>query len=176
MNKFRVNPPCPRHPLPKGQVADPTNIISGEEFPKEWAKRQAKLQKISAEVVRKFNLETTTAAAAATSSGAEACATSTAPNRALVKKSVVKTKSSSSNPSLQIPQPPPIMSSTTSTTTTKSSTLVHLAMCQRTMGFKIPSGTSATGSTLTSSSEKDDYWMRQKIKFSQRGLQCYLRI
>ena len=43
MKKFALNPPCPRAPLAPGQVADPTSIKSGEDFPEEWAKRQAKL-------------------------------------------------------------------------------------------------------------------------------------
>ena len=54
MKKFAVNPPCPRPPLAAGQRADPTNIKRGEDFPKEWAKRQAKLQKGVVEAVRKF--------------------------------------------------------------------------------------------------------------------------
>ena len=37
MKKFAVNPPCPRPPLAPGQVADPSSIRRGEEFP-EWAK------------------------------------------------------------------------------------------------------------------------------------------
>ena len=33
MKKFAVNPPCPRPPLAPGQVADPSSIRRGEEFP-----------------------------------------------------------------------------------------------------------------------------------------------
>ena len=42
MKKFAVHPPCPRPPLAPGQEADPTSMRRGEDFPKEWAKRQAK--------------------------------------------------------------------------------------------------------------------------------------
>src|SRR3954468_17441963 len=45
MKKFSVHPPCPRPPLAPGQVADPSSIRQGEDFPQEWAKRQRKLQK-----------------------------------------------------------------------------------------------------------------------------------
>ena len=45
MKKFAVHPPCPRPPLAQRKVADPSSIRRGEEFPKEWAKRQAKLPK-----------------------------------------------------------------------------------------------------------------------------------
>ena len=47
MKKFAVNPPCPRPPLAAGQVADPSSVRRSEEFPKEWAKRQAKLAKVA---------------------------------------------------------------------------------------------------------------------------------
>ena len=52
MKKFVLNPPCPRAPLAPGQVADPTSIKRGEDFPKEWAKRQAKLARQAKEAVR----------------------------------------------------------------------------------------------------------------------------
>ena len=65
MRKFAVNPPCQRPPLAPGQEADPTSVRRGEGFPKEWAKRQAKLQRQAKEAVRKFNEDS--AAAAATS-------------------------------------------------------------------------------------------------------------
>ena len=55
MKKFVVNPPCPRAPLAPGQVADPTSIKRGEDFPEEWARRQAKLARQAKEAVRKFN-------------------------------------------------------------------------------------------------------------------------
>ena len=47
MKKFAVHPPCPRPPLAPGQEADLTSIKRGEDFPKEWDKRQAKLAKIA---------------------------------------------------------------------------------------------------------------------------------
>jgi hypothetical protein len=140
MKKFVVNPPCPRPPLAAGQQADPTSIKRGEEFPKEWAKRQAKLQKIVAEAVRKFNEDTQTTAA-------EASASRAAPKKAILKKSTVKTKSSSSmpswpssstaKPSEHIPQatssravPTPSIAAKSSAAATKSSTPMHLATCQ----------------------------------------------
>ena len=55
MKKFALNPPCPRPPLAPGQEADPTSLKCGEDYPDEWAKRQAKLAKIAKEAVRKFN-------------------------------------------------------------------------------------------------------------------------
>ena len=45
MKKFALNPPCPRPPLAPGQIADPTNLKRGEDYPDEWAKCQAKLAK-----------------------------------------------------------------------------------------------------------------------------------
>src|SRR6266536_4057084 len=53
MKKFAVHPPCPRPPLDPGQVVDPSSIRRGEDFPKEWAKRQAKLAKMAKEAVKK---------------------------------------------------------------------------------------------------------------------------
>src|SRR3954467_3263463 len=55
MKKFAVNPPCPRPPSAPSQVADPSSIRTCEEFPKEWAKRQVKLAKMSKVAVKKFN-------------------------------------------------------------------------------------------------------------------------
>ena len=55
MKKFALNPPCPRPPLAPGQIADPTSLKRGEDYPDEWAKRQAKLAKQAKEAVRKFN-------------------------------------------------------------------------------------------------------------------------
>src|SRR3954470_2064865 len=55
MKKFALNPPCPRLPLAPGQVADPTSVKRGEDFPEEWARRQAKLARQAKEAVRKFN-------------------------------------------------------------------------------------------------------------------------
>ena len=43
MKKFALNPPCPRLPLAPGQEVDPTSLKRGEDYPDEWAKRQAKL-------------------------------------------------------------------------------------------------------------------------------------
>ena len=63
MKKFAVHPPCPRPPLAPGQVADPSSIRRCEEFPKEWAKRQAKLAKMAKEAVKKFNEDSAAAAA-----------------------------------------------------------------------------------------------------------------
>ena len=61
--KFALNPPCPRAPLAPGQEADPTSIKRGEDFPQEWAKRQAKLARQAKEAVRKFNEDSAAAAA-----------------------------------------------------------------------------------------------------------------
>src|SRR3954464_9299825 len=55
MKKFTPNPPCPRAPLAPGQEAGPTSIKRGEDFPEEWAKRQAKLARQAREPVRIFN-------------------------------------------------------------------------------------------------------------------------
>src|SRR5215216_7922076 len=60
MKKIAIHPPCPRHPLAPGQVADPSSIRRGEEFPKEWAKHQAKLAKMAKEAVKKFNEDSAT--------------------------------------------------------------------------------------------------------------------
>ena len=77
-----------------GQVADPSSIKRGEEFPKEWAKRQAKLAKMAKDVVRKFNEDSTVAAAAAT---VEASARK--PKKAMAKKPAHKPSASTSMPS-----------------------------------------------------------------------------
>src|SRR3954464_4350723 len=63
MKKFALNPPCPRVPLARGQVADPTSVKRGEDFPEEWARRQAKLARQAREAVRKFNEDSAAAAA-----------------------------------------------------------------------------------------------------------------
>ena len=63
MKKFALNPPCPRAPLAPGQEADPTSIKHGEDFPEEWAKRQAKLARQAKEAVRKFNEDSASATA-----------------------------------------------------------------------------------------------------------------
>src|SRR3954466_14226776 len=89
MKKFAVNPPCRRPPLAPGQVADPSSIRRGEEFPKEWAKRQRKLQKQAQEAVRKFNEES---AAAATEVSAK-------PRKSMMKKPARKPSASPFMPS-----------------------------------------------------------------------------
>ena len=63
MKKFALNPPCPRLPLAPGQVADPTIVKRGEDFPEEWARRQAKLARQAKEAVRKFNEDSAAATA-----------------------------------------------------------------------------------------------------------------
>src|SRR5512141_3401358 len=63
MKKFALNPPCPRAPLAPGQKADPTSIKRGEDFPEEWAKRQAKLARQAKEAVKKFNEDSAAATA-----------------------------------------------------------------------------------------------------------------
>ena len=65
MKKFALNPPCPRAPLAPRQVADPTSLKHGEDYPDEWAKRQAKLARQAREAVRKFNEDSAAAAAEA---------------------------------------------------------------------------------------------------------------
>src|SRR3954463_476655 len=90
MKKFAVNPPCQRPPLAPGQVANPTSIKRGEEFPKEWAKRQAKLARQAREAVRKFNEES--AVAAATEASAK-------PRKSMMKKPARKTSASTLMPS-----------------------------------------------------------------------------
>ena len=90
MKKFAVNHPCPRPPLAPGQEANPTSIRRGEEFPKEWTKRQAKLAKMAKEAVKKFNEDSAAAAAEASASK---------PKKAMSKKPAVKTSSSAAMPS-----------------------------------------------------------------------------
>ena len=68
MKKFALKPPCSRPPLAPGQVANPTSIKHGENFPKEWAKRQAKFAKMAKEAVKKFNEDSAAAAAEASTS------------------------------------------------------------------------------------------------------------
>ena len=92
MKKFAVHPPCPRPPLAPGQVDDPSSIRRGEEFPKEWAKRQAKLAKMAKEAVKKFNEDSDVAAATAESSASK-------PKKAMPKNPAHKLGTSSSMPS-----------------------------------------------------------------------------
>src|SRR3954465_9737795 len=166
MKKFAVNPPCQRPPLAPGQVADPSSIRRGEEFPREWAKRQRKLQKQAKEAVRKFNEES--AAAAATEASAK-------PRKSMMKKPARKPSASPSMPSRpsssaapsrpessksskKIPHaaPAPPTSSAPPTKSsaipTKSSAPVHLASCQRTTGISIASSVSANSSAAPKSS------------------------
>src|SRR4051812_38872574 len=159
MRKFAVNPPCRRPPLAPGQVADPSSIRRGEEFPKEWAKRQRKLQKQAQEAVRKFNEES--AAAAATEVSAK-------PRKSMMKKPARKPSASPSMPSRpsssaapsrpeaskssqQIPHTAPAPSKF-SARPSKSSAPVHLATCQRTTGISIATGVSASSSAAPKSS------------------------
>src|SRR3954467_8804815 len=91
MKNFALNPPCPRAPLAPGQVADPTSVKRGEDFPEEWAKRQAKLARQAREAVRKFN-EDSAAVAAATEASVK-------PKKAMLKKPARKPSASTSLPS-----------------------------------------------------------------------------
>src|SRR3954467_719676 len=152
MKKFAVNPPCQRPPLAPGQVADPSSIRRGEEFPQEWAKRQRKLQKQAKEAVRKFNEES--AAAAATEASAK-------PRKSMMKKPARKPSTSPSMPSRPsssaAPSRPESSKSSmqiphTAPAPTKSSAPVHLASCQRTTGISIASGVSASSSAAPKSS------------------------
>ena len=138
MKKFALNPPCPRASLAPGQVADPTSIKRGEDFPEEWAKRQAKLARQAKEAVKKFNEDSATATATEAS---------VKPRKSMPKKPACKPSasptapsrpSSSAMPSRQIPH--------TATAPSKSSAPVHLATCQRTAGFSIASGVSTSSS------------------------------
>ena len=52
MKKFAVTPPCSRPQLAPGQIADPTSLKRGEDYPEEWAKRQAQLARQAREAVR----------------------------------------------------------------------------------------------------------------------------
>ena len=68
MKKFALNPPCPRPPLAPGQLADPTSLKHGEDYPDEWAKCQAKLAMQAKEAVKKLNTDSAAAAASAEAS------------------------------------------------------------------------------------------------------------
>ena len=94
MKKFALNPPCPRAPLAPGQVADPTSIKRGEDFPEEWAKRQAKLARQAKEAVKKFNEDSATATATEAS---------VKPRKSMPKKPARKPSASPTVPSRQIP-------------------------------------------------------------------------
>src|SRR3954466_8099255 len=152
MKKFAVNPPCQRPPLAPGQVADPSSIRRGEHFPKEWAKRQAKLQRQARDAVRKFNEES--AAAAATKA-------SDKPRKSMMKKPARKPSASPSMPSQPSSSAAPSRPESSKSSKqiphaapapTKSSAPVHLASCQRTTGISIASGVSASSSAAPKSS------------------------
>ena len=138
MKKFALNPPCPRPPLAPGQIADPTSLKRGEDYPDEWAKRQAKLARQAREAVRKFNEDSAAAAASA-----EVLAVK--PKKAMSKKparkpsasptmpsrpssSAMPSRPESSKPSRQTPHAAPAPPKS-SAAPTKSSTPVHLATC-----------------------------------------------
>ena len=141
MKKFAVTPPCSRPPVAPGQVADPTSIKRGEDFPEEWAKRHAKLAKQAKDVVKKFNEDSTAAATEA----------SVRPKKSMAKKPAHKPSASSSMPSRPIPQAAPAPPKS-SADPSKSSAPVHLATCQRTTGISIASGASASSSAAPNSS------------------------
>src|SRR3954470_5819843 len=88
--EIRTESSIPKSPLAPGQVADPTSVKRGEDFPEEWAKRQAKLARQAREAVRKFNEDS--AAAAATEASVK-------PRKAMLKKPARKPSASTSMPS-----------------------------------------------------------------------------
>nr|BDI54743.1 predicted protein [Triticum aestivum] len=160
--KFALNPPCSRPPLRPGQLADPTSLKRGEDYATEWARRQDKLAKQAKEAVRKFNEDSAAAANTAEASGSK-------PRKAMPKKPTHKSSASpsmpscpsssampsrpaSSKPSRQIPQSAPPPPTKSSAPPTKSSAPVHLATFQRTQGFSIASGASASSSAARPSS------------------------
>ena len=91
MKKFALNPPRPRPPLAPGQIADPTSLKRSEDYPDEWAKRQAKLAKMAKEAVRKFNEDSATAATTE--------ASASKPKKAMAKNPAHKPSASPSMPS-----------------------------------------------------------------------------
>ena len=135
MKKFALNPPCPRAPLAPGQVADPTSIKRGEDFPEEWAKRQAKLARQAKEAVKKFNEDSATATATEASVKPRKSMPKKPARKPSASPTVPSRPSSSAAPSRQIPH--------TATAPPKSSAPVLLATCQRTAGFSIASGVSS---------------------------------
>ena len=154
MKKFALHPPCPRPPLAPCQVADPTSIKRGEDFPNEWAKRQAKLAKMAKEAVRKFNEDSAAAAAEASASK---------PKKAMPKKpahkpsssALVPSRPSSSKPSRHIPQAAPVPTvAKPSAAAAKSTAPAHLALCLRTTGISIASGVFASSSAPPQSSTR----------------------
>ena len=158
MKKFALNPPCPRAPLAPGQVADPTSLKRGEDYPDEWAKRQAKLARQAKEAVRKFNEDSAAATATKASDkprksmakkpAHKPSASTTMPSRP--SSSAMPSRPESSKPSRQIPHAAPAPQKS-SVAPAKSSTPVHLATCQRTTCISISSGASASSSSHPSS-------------------------
>nr|XP_020180911.1 uncharacterized protein LOC109766540 [Aegilops tauschii subsp. strangulata] len=86
MKDFVVKPPCKRAPLAPGQEIDPTSIRRGEEFPKEWERRQAKLAKQAEKAVEEFNRASKASAEAGASGSASA------PKKSMQKKPAHKPK------------------------------------------------------------------------------------
>src|SRR3954470_6361626 len=72
--EIRTESSIPKSPLAPGQVADPTSVKRGEDFPEEWAKRQAKLARQAREAVRKFNEDSAASAATEAAAATEASA------------------------------------------------------------------------------------------------------
>lgn len=157
MKKFALNPPCPRPPLAPGQEADPTSLKRGEDYPDEWAKRQAKLAKQAKEAVRKFNEDSAAAAAAEASVKPKKSMAKKHAHKSSASPSMPSWPSSSAMPSRPIPHTAPAPKSSapppkSSAAPIKSSAPVHLAMCQRTTGISIASGASASSSAAPNSS------------------------
>ena len=167
MKEFAVKPPLKRPPPIQGQEVDPTSIRRGEEFPDEWAKHQAKLQKQAQKAVEEFNR----ASKASTEAGGSG--SGSAPKKAMQKKPAHKPKPSAPMPSApkvsmtkfsaskssapsasataKSSVPPPAKSS--SVAAAKASTPVVLASCQRTTGMDTATiaapSASASGHTST---------------------------
>ena len=160
MKEFALNPPCLRPPLAPDQIADPTSLKSGEDYPDEWAKRQAKLARQAKEAVRKFNEDSAAAAPAVEASVKPKKAMSKKPAHKLSASpsvvsrpsySAMPSRPDSSKPSRPIPQAAPAPPKS-SAPPSKSSSPVHLATCQRTAGISIAPGASASSSAAPSSS------------------------
>ena len=160
--EIRFQPSMPKPPLAPGQLADPTSLKRGEDYPTEWARHQAKLAKQAKDAVRKFNEDSAVAANTVEASASK-------PKKAMPKKpahkpsaspsmpsrpssSAIPSRPASSKPSRPIPQSTPPPPTKSSAAPTKSSAPMHLAMCQRTPGFSISSGASANSSAARNSS------------------------
>jgi hypothetical protein len=167
MKDLAVKPPCNRPPLAPDQVVDPTSIRRDEEFPKEWAKQHAKLQKQARKAVEAFNHD----AKASNEAGGNGSASP--PKKAMQKKPAQKHKTSATKPlvpkaSTSKPYAPKVSipsasaaakssvlpaATSSSVAIAKASTLVVLASCQQTTGMTTtlsaaPSA-SASGHTST---------------------------